>query len=131
MDRHPEGVFGAPHLMSDEVVAQSVQTAGDVGQAHGDLYEQADPGHVAAVLNYSLAYQELQEDAQVAGGERQQEGTQTAVDDLHTGPALGAALARLLKCPDGLDRTVDQHHRRQQEPKHLQADDHQRAPAVL
>lgn len=44
--------------MSDEVVAQAVQTAGDVGQTHGYLYEQADPGLVAAVLNHSLVHLE-------------------------------------------------------------------------
>lgn len=53
---HPEGVFGAPDLMGDEVVAQSVQTAGDVGQTHSYLYEQADPGLGAAVLNHSLVH---------------------------------------------------------------------------
>ncbi len=56
--REPEGGSGAPHLMSDEVVAQAVQTAGDVGQTHGYLYEQADPGLVAAVLNHSLVHLE-------------------------------------------------------------------------
>lgn len=54
----PECVSGAPHLMSDEVVAQGVQTAGDVGQAHGYLYEQADPFLVAAVLNHFLVHLE-------------------------------------------------------------------------
>ncbi len=44
--------------MSDEVVAQSVQTAGDVGQAHGDLNEQADAGLVAAVPNHFLVHLE-------------------------------------------------------------------------
>lgn len=67
----------------------------------------------------------------MAGGERQQEGTQTAVDDLHAGPALWAVLAGLLKSPDGLDRTVNHHQRRHQEPKHLQTDYHHRAPAFL
>lgn len=99
--RQPEGVSSAPHLMSDEVVAQSIQTAGDVGQTHRYLYEQADAGLGAAVLNHPLVHQELQEDAQVARGERHQEGTQTAVDDLHTGPALRAALAGLLERQDG------------------------------
>lgn len=67
----------------------------------------------------------------MARGERQQEGTQTAIDDLHTGPAFRAVLARLLKRQDGLHRTANQHQRRRQEPKHLQTDDHRRAPAFL
>ena len=53
---HPDGVFGAPHLVGDEVVAESIQAAGDVGQTHGYLYEQADPGLIAAVLNDSLVH---------------------------------------------------------------------------
>lgn len=52
-------MFGASHLMSNEVVAQSVQTAGDVGQAHGCLYEHADAGLVATVLNHFLVHLEL------------------------------------------------------------------------
>lgn len=127
----PESAPGAPHLVSDEVVAQAVQTAGDVGQTQGYLQEQADPGLIAAVRNHVLVDQKLQEDGQVAGGERHQEGTQTAVDDLHTGPTLRAALAGLLKWPDGSARTANHHQRRQQEPKHLQTDDQRRAPALL
>ena len=42
--------------MSDEVVAQSVKTAGDVGQAHSDLYVQADARLGAAVLNHALVH---------------------------------------------------------------------------
>lgn len=42
--------------MSDEVVAQGVQAAGDVGQAYSYLYEQADAGLGAAVLNHSLVH---------------------------------------------------------------------------
>ena len=80
-------------------------------------------------MNLWLSHQELQQNAEVAWGERQQEGAQTTVDDLHTGPALRAVLARLLEGPDGLDRTVNQHQCRQEEPKHLHADDHHRAPA--
>lgn len=44
--------------MSDEVVAQGVQAAGDVGQAHRYLYEQADAGLGAAVLNHPLVHLE-------------------------------------------------------------------------
>lgn len=80
-------------------------------------------------MNLWLSHQELQQNAEVAWGEGQQEGAQTAVDDLHTGPALRAALAGLLKGPDGLDGTVNQHQRRQEEPKHLHTDDHLGAPA--
>lgn len=49
-------MFGAPHLMSDEVVAHSVQTAGDVRQAHSYLYEQADAFHAVAVCNHFLMH---------------------------------------------------------------------------
>lgn len=48
----PELVRGAPGLTGDEVVAQSIQAAGDVGQTHGCLDEQADLGLTAAVLNH-------------------------------------------------------------------------------
>lgn len=44
--------------MSDEVVAQSVQAAGDVGQAHRYLYEQTDAGLGGAVLNHPLVHLE-------------------------------------------------------------------------
>lgn len=44
--------------MSNEVVAQSVQTAGDVGQAHSYLYEQADASHGATVRDHFLAHLE-------------------------------------------------------------------------
>lgn len=56
--REPEAVSGASHLMSDEVVAQSVQTAGDVGQAHSYLYEQTDGLHGATVCNHFLVHLE-------------------------------------------------------------------------
>lgn len=52
----PEGVFAAPHLVCDEVVAQGIQAAGDVGQTHGDLYEEADAGLGVAVLNHFLVH---------------------------------------------------------------------------
>lgn len=55
-------MFGAPHLVGDEVVAQSVQTTGDVGQTHGYLEEQADPDLGAAVLDYSLVHLGLGKD---------------------------------------------------------------------
>lgn len=42
--------------MRDEVVAQGVQAAGDVGQTHGDLDEEADAGLGVAVLNHSLVH---------------------------------------------------------------------------
>lgn len=42
--------------MCDEVVARGIQAAGDVGQTHGDLYEQADASLRAAVLNHSLVH---------------------------------------------------------------------------
>lgn len=42
--------------MCDEVVAQGIQAAGDVGQTHGDLYEEADAGLGVAVLNHSLVH---------------------------------------------------------------------------
>lgn len=44
--------------MSDEVVAQSIQTAGDIGQAHSYLYEQADDLHGATVRDHFLAHLE-------------------------------------------------------------------------
>lgn len=47
---------GAPHLMSDEVVAEGIQAAGDVRQAHTYLDEQADAGLGCTVLNHSLAH---------------------------------------------------------------------------
>lgn len=52
-------MFGAPHLVGNKVVAQSIQTAGDVGQTQSYLYEQADPGPTAAVLNDVLVHLEL------------------------------------------------------------------------
>jgi len=82
-------------------------------------------------MNVGVSHQELQQDAQVARRERKQEGTQTAEDDLHAGPALGAALAGLPKSPDGPGRTVDHHQRGPQEPEHQQADDDRRAPSFL
>lgn len=42
--------------MSDEVVAQGVQAAGDVRQTHTYLYEQADAGLGCAVLDHSLVH---------------------------------------------------------------------------
>lgn len=42
--------------MSDEVVAQGVQAAGDVGQAHSYLNEETDAGLAAAALNDSLMH---------------------------------------------------------------------------
>lgn len=54
--RPPDDVLGAPHLVSDEVVAQSVQAAGHVGQTHGHLQEQADPGLGLAVPDHSLVH---------------------------------------------------------------------------
>lgn len=33
----PKAVSGAPHLVSYEIVAQSIQATGDVGQTHGSL----------------------------------------------------------------------------------------------
>lgn len=44
--------------MSNKVVAQSVQTAGNVGQTHGYLYEQADPGLGTTLLNHTLVHLE-------------------------------------------------------------------------
>lgn len=67
----------------------------------------------------------------MTGGEGHQEGAQAAVDDPHTGQALGAALAGLLQRIDGLDGAEDDHQRRYQEAKHLQTDDHSRTPASL
>lgn len=51
-----EGFFAAPHLVRDEVVACGVQAAGDVGQTHCDLYEQADTSLRATVHNHSLVH---------------------------------------------------------------------------
>lgn len=42
--------------MSDEVVAQGIQAAGYVRQAHTYLDEQADASFGCTVLNHSLAY---------------------------------------------------------------------------
>lgn len=42
--------------MGDEVVAQSVQTAGDVGHTHADLDEEADAALGAAVLDQPLTH---------------------------------------------------------------------------
>lgn len=67
----------------------------------------------------------------MAAGKREDEGAQAAVDDLHAGSALQAALARLLKGPDDLDRAGNQHQRRAQEPKHQQTGDDHGAPALL
>lgn len=80
---------------------------------------------------FSLSHQKLQKDGQVARSERHQERTQAAVDDLHTGPALAAVLARLLKCPDDLSWTANHHQCRQKESKHLHADDDRRLPAFI
>lgn len=55
-DRAREGVFAVPHLVRDEVVAQSVQAAGDVGDAHADLDEKADAALGAAVLDHPLVH---------------------------------------------------------------------------
>lgn len=52
----PEGFFAAPDLVRDEVVTRGVQAAGDVGQTHGDLYEQADSSLRAAVLDHALVH---------------------------------------------------------------------------
>lgn len=45
--------------MSDEVVEQTIQTAGNVGQTQSYLNEQADPGPAGAVLNNSLVHLDL------------------------------------------------------------------------
>lgn len=52
----PDEVSGVPHLVGDEVVAQSVQAARDVGQTQGQLEEQADPGLGLAVLDHFLVH---------------------------------------------------------------------------
>jgi len=57
--RYPEAVLGAPHLVGDEVVAQGVQAAGDVGEAHRRLDKQADPGLAAAVFNHPLTHLDM------------------------------------------------------------------------
>lgn len=49
-------MFGVPHLVGDEIVTCSIQTAADVRQTHSDLYEQADVGLGTAVLNHTLVH---------------------------------------------------------------------------
>lgn len=55
-DGKPEGVFAASHLVQDEVIAQGVQAAGDVGHTHADLDEKADAALGAAVLDHPLVH---------------------------------------------------------------------------
>lgn len=42
--------------MQDEVVAQGVQAAGDVGHTHADLEEEADAALAAAVLDHPMVH---------------------------------------------------------------------------
>lgn len=81
-------MFGAPQLTSDEVVAQSVQTAGDVGQTHSYLYKQANPGYVAAVLNHSLVYLELCEGSHIEDRETSVEHPAYTYEKTRDNPGL-------------------------------------------
>lgn len=121
-------------FFDDEVVAENIQAAVDIGEAQGQLQEQADALPSSALHDKAVPHQELQEEAQVDRKKGGHEDGQIGRYRPDAGPLLDPFLGVVpmadqnVNAPGGAE-TYDAHGK--EKAKHLKGDEDLGAPGAI